>query len=194
MPSLRCLLGVCACFALTACDHASPLPSAPSLTADLRTASEDESEVSVQGEGHYDILGLDVQFSYAAEQAGEKKAKGEFRVRADEGGGLIVDFSGKVTCMAVDPVNHRAWIGGVVKDNASTDPDLLTDIHQHGDDIWFRVLDVGAAPGLVDRSSFIGFKGAAGIQTSAEYCAARIWPDNNARTWPVTQGGIEVRP
>lgn len=193
MPSIRCVLGVAAAFALTACDHPRSLPSGPTLRADQR-AELDETELSVQGDGHYDIQGLDVQFSYEAEQEGNQKAKGEFHVRADEGGGLIVDVSGKVTCMAVDPVNHRAWIGGVVQRNASTDPDLLTDIHQHGDDIWFRVLDVGLAPGLVDRSSFIGFKGAAGIQTSAEYCAARIWPDNNARTWPVTQGGIVVLP
>ncbi len=195
MPSIRRLLGVAAAFALTACDQNRPLPSGPTLTADHRSDSEREAgERSVEGEGQYDILGLAVLFSYEAEQAGSKKAKGRFRVFTDQGDGLIVDFSGKVTCLAVDPDNHRAWIGGVVKRNRSTDPAFLTDIHEHGDDIWFRVLDVGGAPGLVDRSSFIGFQGAAGIQTSAEYCAARIWPDDNARTWPVTQGGITVSP
>ncbi len=93
----------------------------------------------------------------------------------------------------MDPVNHRAWIGGVVTANRSTDPDVLTDIHEPGDDVWFRVLDSGEDHEVVDRTSFFGFKGAAGIQTSAEYCEVTIWPDNDARTWPVTSGNISVR-
>jgi hypothetical protein len=96
--------------------------------------------------------------------------------------------------MAVDAVNHRAWVAGVVTKNESTDPDYRADINQPGQDVWFRMLDAGETPGAIDRSTFLGFKGAAGIQTSAAYCAARLWAPNNARTWPVTAGDITVRP
>jgi hypothetical protein len=190
MRRFRGLLGVLAGLALLACDNSRSL--APTAVSANRSAAEgNEEQASAEGVGHYDILGLDVEFNFEAERHGNgDKAKGEFRVRADEGGGLFVDFLGKVTCLAVDPVNHRAWIGGIVIRNRSTDPDLRTKIHRPGRDIWFRVLDMGDA----DRSTFVGFEGAAGFQTSADYCAGRPWPDDNARTWPVTTGGIKVRP
>ena len=189
MTRFRSPLGVLAGLALLACDNSRSL-APPAVSANISAAEGGEEQASAEGAGHYDILGLDVEFSFEAEQHRDLTAKGEFRVRADEGGGLFVDFLGKVTCLAVDPVNHRAWIGGIVIRNRSTDPDLLTKIHRPGRDIWFRVLDLGDA----DRSTFVGFEGAAGFLTSEDYCAGRPWPADNARTWPVTTGGITVRP
>jgi hypothetical protein len=122
------------------------------------------------------------------------RATGRFHVKADEGGGLLIDFSAEVTCLAVDPVNHRAWIGGVITKNGSTDPGLLTAIQEPGHDIWFRVLDADEGPGATDRTTFTGFEGGGGIASSAAYCAAQIWPADNARTWPVVRGHISVRP
>jgi len=196
MLRIRCLLGALAGLAFLACDHARSLAPTSDPRAIRASVSEqdDDNVGSVEGVGHYDILGLDVAFSVTAErrhsQKPDDKAHGEFRIYADEGDGLIIDFEASVTCLAVDPVNHRAWIGGVVTANRSTDPDLLTDIHEKGDDIWFRVLDEGGA----DRSTFTGFEGAAGFETSADYCAGRPWPADNLRTWPVVEGGITVRP
>jgi hypothetical protein len=46
----------------------------------------------------------------------------------------------------------------------------------------------------MDRTTFMGFEGGGGIITSEEYCDLQIWPDENARTSPVTQGDIQVRP
>ena len=92
-------------------------------------------------------------------------------------------YKGDVTCFAVDAVNHRAWIGGVL--THSNDPDPITEV---GDDAWFRVLDQGNNAAEPDRSTFLGFEGA--IPTSEEYCRLQIWPDGNARTWPVNQGNI----
>lgn len=197
MRNLRCLLGALAGLAFLACDYSRQLAPTSDPRALRSSVSElDEGDLgSAEGEGHYDIQGLDVQFEFEAEQRNRNEnAEGEFRIYADEGGGLVVDFEAKVICLAVDPVNHRAWIGGRVTSNQSTDPDLLTDIHQKGDDIWFRVLDMGSGPGVVDRSTFVGFEGAAGFRTSRDYCAGRPWPADNARTWPVTQGDIKVRP
>jgi len=45
-----------------------------------------------------------------------------------------------------------------------------------------------------DRSTFVGFEGAAGFITSEAYCAGQPWPDANARTWPVVSGAITVDP
>jgi hypothetical protein len=58
--------------------------------------------------------------------------------------------------------------------------------------VWFRVLDGGEGHGAIDRTTFLGFEGGGGTITSAEYCAARIWPVANARTHAVIQGNIQV--
>ena len=106
----------------------------------------------------------------------------------------MIDFDGNVTCLAFDPVNHHAWVGGTVLANESTDPDFQTGIHAPGQDVWFRVLDASESADSTDRSTFLGFLGAGGFQTSAEYCAGRPWPANNARTWPVISGDIQILP
>jgi hypothetical protein len=177
-------------------DAAAPRPAASLATrlAFDQAAPGDDGLIRAAGRGVYWLAGLDVQFAFEALQPPGEAARGRFHQRLDEGGGLVIDFDAQVTCLAVDAVNHRAWIAGVVTANASTDPDYLTDINQPGRDVWFRVLDAGEAPGAIDRSTFLGFKGAAGIQTSPEYCAARLWAPGNARTWPVTSGDITVRP
>jgi hypothetical protein len=179
--------------ALLGCDESRQLTPLASVDPRLsRSLTQEVDEVgSAQGNGRYDVLGLIVEFSFTAHTKDNGQGnKGEFRVYADEGDGLIVDFEAKVTCLGLDPVNHRAWVGGKVKENRSTDPTLLTAIHEKGDDIWFRVLDDPSG----DRSSFVGFEGAAGFATSAAYCAGKPWPDGNARTWPVVAGGIAVQP
>lgn len=193
MAAIRCLTVVALGAVLAACDGSAHPTRVDEVFRGDPTLDLAAAGASVTGGGHYDVLGLDVQFAVGAVRGPDGGASGRFHITADEGGGLTVDFSGTVTCLTVDPVNRRAWIGGVVTANRSTDPDLLTEIHEPGDDVWFRVRDAGAGQGVVDRTSFYGFKGAAGIQTSAEYCAARIWPDNDARTWPVTSGNISVR-
>lgn len=149
--------------------------------------------MATTGGGHYLLSGVfDVQFAFSALQKASGKAMGRFHHKlAAEG--VVIDFSGEVTCMAVDPVNHRAWIGGVVTANRSTDPAFRTPIHQPGKDVWFRVVDYGeGGDAPPDRTSFTGFEGSAGIKTSAEYCAVRLWAPNDERTHPVTSGNIQV--
>lgn len=108
-------------------------------------------------------------------------------------GGQLVEFEGAVTCVTVDAENDRAWVGGVVTANNSENAGWLTDVHEVGDDIWFRVHDAGeGSPPNGDRSTFVGFEGAAGIITSAEYCATQPWPDADAGTNPLVQGNIQV--
>lgn len=124
-----------------------------------------------------------VTLSFTAVRLGDGSVTGRFQQHQPAFG---FTYKGDVTCFAIDPVNHRAWIGGVL--THSNDPDPITEV---GDDVWFRVLDTGAGNDP-DRSTFFGFEGGGGIITSEEYCQVRIWPDGNARTWPVEQGNITI--
>ena len=123
-----------------------------------------------------------VTFAFSAQRLADGSVIGRFEQHQPAFG---VTYKGDVTCFAVDAVNHRAWIGGVLTQSNDPDPVALV-----GKDAWFRVLDL--AGGDLDRSTFLGFEGGGGIITSAEYCAKQIWPDDNARTWPVEQGDVTI--
>jgi hypothetical protein len=126
---------------------------------------------------------IPMQFSFAAVANAGGSASGSFHhFYAD--GGFSYEFWGEVTCVTFDAANpQRAWIGGVLTKVSTDDPDVGL---AAGDDAWFRVLD---SPGD-DRSTSMGFVGA--IESSEAYCAMQIWPDDNARTHPVTEGQIKV--
>lgn len=131
-------------------------------------------------------------FSFTATEKPDGTAGGQLRYTLDFFGENI-EFHGEVTCLTVDLDNGRAWIGGVVTRNLSdAEPFASGAIFQEGKDIWFRVLDSGEGDGAVDRTTFVGFEGGAGIITSQEYCDLTIWAEGNARTWPVT-GSVRVR-
>ena len=148
---------------------------------------------STTGGGHYLVAGfLDVKFSLSANQRPDGSAYGHFRHEVTFQG-LPVAFAGTVTCVTVDPEAGRAWIGGIITENNSEHPAFTGEANEPGKDIWFRVLDSGEGQAEPDRSTFVGFEGNAGIITSQEYCDLQIWPDDNARTSPVTQGDIQVR-
>ncbi len=152
---------------------------------------------SARGHGVFDA-GVDVRFDFWVVQTGpDYAARGHMRF-STKLGDLKIEFLGSANCLAVDPVNNRAWIGGVVTRNNSEHPAFTTEIHQKGKDIWFRTVDYGDGETQPDRTTFAGFEGAAGIITSAEYCEKQIWPgppddQPDARTGPVIKGGIEIR-
>lgn len=148
---------------------------------------------SATGSGTYLLLGTSLaEFEVSAVQHANGSAAGTLRHRVGLGG-LLIEFEGDVTCVTMDPVNHRAWIGGVITLNNSTHPSFTTPRTQVGHDIWFRVVDYGegsAAP--ADRTSFTGFEGDLGIPTSAAYCALQPWADLDARTWAFVEGNVQV--
>jgi hypothetical protein len=160
-------------------------PNASDVAAGPQTAEAGVSQL-VTGGGQFvhPVFGT-VTFSFTAVRHADGSVNGRFEQNQFDVG---FSYKGDVTCFAVDQVNHRAWIGGVL--TQSNDPDPVTQV---GDDAWFRVLDLGSSNVGPDRSTFLGFEGAAGIITSEEYCAAKIWPDGNARTWPVEQGNIVIQ-
>jgi hypothetical protein len=150
------------------------------------------SSEGASGGGHYVVAGsLDVQFAFSAVQHDDGQVSGSFHDSTNDGQGAV-DFDADVTCIAIDHDLGRAWIGGVITANRSTSPDYTGPLFQPGHDVWFRVLDTGEEGDHQDRRTFLGFEGGA-YPSSAAYCAARPWPPDNARTWPVTHGNITVR-
>jgi len=138
--------------------------------------------LSVTGAGQLQLSdGTIIPFAYAAVKNDDGHVAGQF-VQRQPG----VTYVGQVTCLSVDSINHRAWVGGVIVYSNDPTPD-----HQVGDAIWFRVVDYGHG-NPPDSSTVFGFKGAAGFDTSAAYCAGMPWAAGDARTWPVIRGAIQV--
>lgn len=192
----RGLPPVIAAAALVSCDAPTRPPGASDAGAVRLSAGPGGGVLaSATGGGHYLLQdALVVQFGFSAIQHASGKVMGQFH-HALESGGETADFRGEVTCLAVDPVTDRAWIGGVITANRSTSPAFQQEWHQPGKDVWFRVVDNGeGADDPPDRTTFLGFENTPGIPTSEFYCALRPWPAGDLRTWPVTTGNISVRP
>ena len=195
-PGFTRLIPMLVTLAMAACDSAtSPPERLPPVSAALAVGKVGHSTT---GGGVIDLttaLAGYARSTFSAVQHANGKVSGRFR-QVREVGGLLVDFHGEVTCVAVDAATGRAWVGGVVTQNNSTHPAFLTSIHEVGDDVWFRVVDYGEGANApqADRSTVYGFAGAAGIVASAEYCATKPWPANDERTFPLTAGNIQVRP
>jgi hypothetical protein len=194
MRSYHVVLILSAAAVLIGCgEHSSP--SAPAGVLESAGNLGDGGIVtSTTGEGEAQLpAGFSAEaFSFSAVQHPDGTAHGRFFHRRSSASG-IVDFDGDVTCVAVDPVNHRAWIGGRVTANRSTNPAFLTAINEVGDDLWFRVVDNGEGTGNPpDRTTILGFESAA-IPSSAFYCATMPWTAGDANTFPVVEGNIQVR-
>jgi hypothetical protein len=178
--------------ALVACDSPTPTELSPGIPA----ASTDRGVIaSTSGGGKAQLPpGFSLlSFSFNAKAKADGSATGEFRQVYVSSDGSV-DFQGTVTCVTFDPVNGRAWIGGVITKNNSTDSDALTPIHEVGKDAWFRVVDYGEGQSPDDRTTVLGFEGGLGIITSDQYCQAQLWAANDANTWAVVDGNIQVRP
>lgn len=182
--------------AVSGCDSSATTEVASIRTDnDPRFSVTDQSDrISATGGGHYLLQGIvEVKFAFSAIRHADGRTAGQFHQKFVNGG-FLVDFSGEVTCMAVDPVMHRAWIGGVITKNESTDPSVSGGIFEPGHDVWFRVVDYGEGSNALqaDRTTFLGFENNPTIKSSAQYCAERPWPAGDARTWPVVEGNIQV--
>ncbi len=158
-----------------------------------------DPNIHARGHGTYLIESLDIEVKFrlsAKYEAEYEHAEGRFH-QSLMFNGQLVSFNGVVTCLTIDRENGRLWVGGVITRNRSEHPGFTTEIHQPGKDVWFRVLDTGRRSHDADRSTFMGFEGAAGFITSAEYCEAKIWPGppddvENARTNPFQKGRLRV--
>jgi len=181
----RCGTGLLMAIAV-ACGPTAPAGTGSDLESDGKEIQTAVIEEKVSGGGQFvhPTLGT-VTFAFVATRHGDGRVTGRLHQNQHD---LDFEYKGDVTCFAVDEENHRAWIGGVL--TQSNDPDPVTEI---GDEVWFRVLDLGQGGPEPDRSTFLGFdQGVPPFDTSENYCAARPWPDDNARTWPVVHGNIMI--
>jgi hypothetical protein len=169
-----------------ACGPTAPGGSRSDLESNRPDLKKADIKEKVMGRGQFvhPDFGT-VTFAFSARRDHHGRVSGRMYQNQHD---LGFEYSGRVTCFAVDEVNHRAWIGGVL--TSSNDPDPVTEV---GDDVWFRVLDISKHSADPDRSTFFGFdQGMPPFDTSENYCAARPWPDDNARTWPVVKGDIRI--
>lgn len=183
------IAGLVTAAALIGCE--GPVPSEP--TPDGTGASLNRVTASTTGGGQAQLPpGFSaLKLSFNAKAKADGSAQGVFSQLYETASGTV-DFAGTVTCVTFDAALGRAWIGGVITRNTSTHPAVQADIHQPGRDVWFRVVDNGEGQGAVDRTTVFGFEGA--IATSADYCAMQLWTADDANTWPVVNGNIQVRP
>jgi hypothetical protein len=180
--------------ALVACDQ----PTEPA-TPEIQPQYSFNLGPSTLGLGQIDLTSANAGFAKLllfATTLSNGSAVGHF-YQYREVAGLTAEFWGQVDCLSVDPVNKRAWLAGTIVKNNSTHPAFQVDtLHMPGMDVWFRFVDYtqGRLQPQPDRSTVLGFRLSAGIVTSAEYCATRPWPDNDARTFPLSSGSIRVSP
>ena len=190
------LLSLLTVVAVTACspEHEPGITQPPAPTVNLNRGNG--VLYSVTGGGIVDFSTAGVgngYFAFNAIQKADGSVEGRFHQRR-ETGATVVDFSGIVTCVTIDPVLRRARIAGIVTENRSTNPSFLTENHEVGDDVWFRVQD-GDEEGVVDASTSYGFKPTL-VNTSAEYCALPFtgptW--NPLSIFALRSGSIQLHP
>lgn len=195
MPSKRTIPVIAAVF--VACSSGAE-PSAPLIGATAILNNGIGVDIQVNGAGVVDLSAAGVpnmSFQFVAHRKGDGTVNGHFRFSRESSTGLH-EFEGDVTCVTVDPnFPGRARIGGIVTENNSTAPSSLTENHEVGDDIWFRVQD-DVGNGTVESSTTVGFKPTL-VNTSAEYCALPFdglpwW--NPGSIFPLAQGTIRVKP
>lgn len=179
---------------LAACD-APQDPTAPALHPAFSVGSRVTGHANGSGTFNIGAPGADIAFDLNALLEADGGAKGNVHYSTDltEFGLGTIEIRFDVTCLSLDGALGRAWIGGVVSENTSTNVQYATDpVRQVGRDVWFRVQDNGnGGSGPLDRSTQLGFEGSGGIITSAQYCAARIWPA--APPHEVTTGNISIK-
>ncbi len=174
---------------VTACDKTPDPPMAPSLQL-----SGNSNTSLVTGDYVANIgAAAPIYGAYNLDGRTDKNgmSSGAFTFFAPTSTGTI-DFAGRVTCLYVDDVLKRVWIGAVITRNSSTRAayDATQEIHQVGHDVWFRVADRSpGGSGDPDRTTFLGFEGSGGIATSAEYCALHLWGNDGVG---ITSGNLTV--
>jgi hypothetical protein len=195
---VACAKLVCVLPIVIAACQSDQEPLAPALPISALLNNGNGVVLIVQGAGVVDLSAAgvgDADFQFVAHKKADGTVWGHFRQSRVSTAGTV-DFEGVVTCLTIDPAfPGRARIGGVVTANNSTHPGFLTENHEVGDDVWFRVQDGGVGGNADDRSTTYGFKPTL-VNTSAEYCALPFdglpwW--NPGSIFPLRQGTILVK-
>lgn len=193
-------------FALTACEspHEPDPVQGPQLQSSQQASGQAASQRVVaraNGDGLVNfgspgavIPGADIELELNALLQADGGARGSTSYFADlTAFGLgIIDVEFDVTCVTIDTDLGRAWIGGVVTANNSTNETFDEDpVRQPGRDVWFRIEDNGnGGSGTLDLSTQLGFEGGL-TDTSEEFCNQRPWPAPPPH--PLVSGNFSVQ-
>src|SRR5687767_11326875 len=150
---------------LSACD-ASQAPTAPAVRPSFSSGSSVTGHANGSGTFNIGAPGADIAFDLNALLRADGSASGSVYYITDltDFGLATIEIRFDVTCLALDVGLGRAWIGGVVTENNSTNELYATDPkRQVGRDVWFRVQDNGnGGSEALDRSTQLGFEGSGG--------------------------------
>lgn len=138
------------------------------------------------GKGIAKGSGLDVNFMHDITLFKNGDAKGEFAFSAIGEAGVI-DIKATVACSELNSKTRKGWVGGKVQSNDSTNPLYVSAV---GDDVWFRILDLGAT----EMTAFVSlpvFK-QKGIDSAATYCDKKPWSDEGLLE--LDQGALAIFP
>lgn len=98
-----------------------------------------------------------------------------------------VDIDAEVLCATLDHKSGRAWIGGTITRNDSTDPRYSS---APGDEVWMRVLDrnLQKMPPMISEPLFR----TANVRGARNYCQRRPWSDEGL--FVVQPGALAIFP
>lgn len=190
-----CLSALVVSFVFAACEAPQEPIEGPRLQVGQRVVGHANGDGLVNfGSPGAVIPGANIELELDALRQADGGAKGSTDYFTDlTAFGLgIIDLQFDVTCLTIDAELGRAWIGGVVTANNSTNQLFATDpVRQPGRDVWFRVEDNGnGGSGELDLSTQLGFEGGL-VDTSEEFCDQRPWPAPPPH--PLISGNISVR-
>lgn len=131
-----------------------------------------------------DVMKFNFRFSVTVLETGA--IEGWFEHSADLAAGTV-DIEADVTCAVLDSPRQRAWIGGKVKRNGSTNPLYASAV---GADVWFHAVGPVAEtdPGAVGLPVMHDKK----IASAAEFCKRKPW--DKAALLTVQDGALGIFP
>ena len=128
----------------------------------------------------------DMTFKFNATTYADESVDGEFSYSASADAGTL-DIEAEITCVSLDNEAGRAWIGGKITRNGSTDPRFAGG---PGAQVWMRALDRNAQKiqPLVSGPLMAAGK----IKTAGDYCDNKPWSDEGL--YLVDPGALAVFP
>ena len=128
----------------------------------------------------------DMTFMLNVELFEDESVGGTFSYSANTGAGTL-DIEAEATCASLDHDAARAWVGGKITRNGSTDPRFSG---EPGTEVWMRALDRNAEK---MQPKISGPLLAGGEFNSAEdFCSKRPWSDDEF--YVVDPGALAIFP
>ncbi len=150
-------------------------------------AAEPEKKVAGMTFGRGIAKGpADMTFKFNVTVYEDASVDGTFSYSANSAAGTL-DIEADVVCATLDNDAGRAWVGGKVTRNGSTDPQFSG---QPGTEIWMRALDRNAQQMQPLVSGPLMAAGT--IKNASDYCSKKPWSDE--ALYAVEPGALAIFP